>query len=226
MLPKKSGPVLVHGDLTASNVVMRLSPGPSSAASPTQSCGEVSRWLEEHGLREHCATFEREGVSELNLLHWLQEADLKEMRLPIGARARFRRAVNTLPANPANSASTANSANSASTAASSAPSRGWQAAGIVDFGDARFGDALLELVSVHVSVFQCRPSLLKEFLREYRQARCGAWAKEANWHKRAMQLVLLHPSRNCLAYLFECVPEARSAQSWDEVARMVFSDAH
>ena len=220
MLPKKSGPVLVHGDLTASNVVMRLSPGPSSAASPTQSCGEVSRWLEEHGLREHCATFEREGVSELNLLHWLQEADLKEMRLPIGARARFRRAVNTLPANPATSAT------SATSAVSSVPSSHWQAAGVVDFGDARFGDPLLELVSLHVSVFQCRPALLKEFLRVYRQVNRDAWTQEANWHKRAMQLVLLHPSRNCLAYLFECVPEARSAQSWDEITRMLFSDAH
>ena len=90
------------------------------------------------------------------------------------------------------------------------------------------------MVLLQEQKFKTYNNELTHFLREYRrtmQGHAGGMAlapwthgHESDWRRRAMRLVLLHPSQNCVAFLFQCLPEARQAQSWDQVARMLFGD--
>jgi hypothetical protein len=61
---------------------------------------DISRWLAEHGLGHHAATFRENGIAG-DVLRDLTEADLRELGLNIGDRKRLLKAVAALDAEPA-----------------------------------------------------------------------------------------------------------------------------
>ena len=65
---------------------------------------------------------------------------------------------------------------------------GWQTLGLIDFGDARVGDLLYELVALHLDLFDGDPRLLRAFLEAYRSDLVEA----DEFPHRAMSSALLH----------------------------------
>jgi hygromycin-B 7''-O-kinase len=64
----------------------------------------------------------------------------------------------------------------------------WVPRGVIDFGDARVGDLLYEMVVVHLGLFRCNKALLRLFLQAY-----GDDGKmRQNFVARAMNYTLLH----------------------------------
>lgn len=77
---------------------------------------DISRWLAEHGLGHHAATFRENGIAG-DVLRDLTEADLRELGLNIGDRKRLLKAVAALDAAPT-------SAPTAALGSSASPPRG------------------------------------------------------------------------------------------------------
>ena len=66
----------------------------------------------------------------------------------------------------------------------------WEISGIIDFGDARKGDFVYELVPLHISVFRCSSKLLGRFLRKY--CDLSKVSIPSDFAYRAMCSTLLH----------------------------------
>lgn len=91
----------------------------------------------------------------------------------------------------------------------------WRPAGIIDFGDARTGDRLYDLVALHLGLFHGDKRLLRLFLESY------GWEGEEGFVSRAMSLTLLHEF-DVLGPVFERFPRARQVTSLDELARLLW----
>jgi len=91
-------------------------------------------------------------------------------------------------------------------------------AGIIDFADSFVADPLYEVVALHVSAFRCDKTLLREFVKAYREHSRFSFKFDAN---ALMCLTILH---NCdgLALLTNRQPNLNQLQTWDEVANAVF----
>jgi hygromycin-B 7''-O-kinase len=77
----------------------------------------------------------------------------------------------------------------------------WIPVGIIDFGDAKVGDFLYELVALHLGLFRCDKRLLRIFLRAYG---CDT-VLPPDFPTRAMSFTLLHEF-NVLREAFELFP--------------------
>ena len=95
---------------------------------------------------------------------------------------------------------------------------GWHSLGLIDFGDARLGNILYELVALHLDLFQRDRRLLEAFLKAYGLDACFDFAR------RAMNMTLLHEfGAEILVDLFQRFPElaqvgsleALSAEVWE-----------
>jgi Ser/Thr protein kinase RdoA (MazF antagonist) len=93
----------------------------------------------------------------------------------------------------------------------------WRPTGIIDFGDARAGDRLYDLVALHVGLFHCDKRLLRIFLAGYGTG--GEWL--ARFVARAMSLTLLHEF-TVLGQVFAEYPAAREVASMADLAALLW----
>jgi hygromycin-B 7''-O-kinase len=77
----------------------------------------------------------------------------------------------------------------------------WISSGIIDFGDAKVGDFVYELVALHLGLFRSDKSLLRIFLEAY-GSEC---LSQPEFPARAMSFTLLHEF-NVLESIFEFFP--------------------
>jgi hygromycin-B 7''-O-kinase len=89
----------------------------------------------------------------------------------------------------------------------------WVPSGIIDFGDAKVGDFLYELVALHLGLFRCDKRLLRIFLQTYG----SGTALRRDFATRAMSFTLLHEF-NVLEDLFEWFPSLREIPTLAELA--------
>jgi aminoglycoside phosphotransferase len=94
----------------------------------------------------------------------------------------------------------------------------WRPTGIIDFGDAKVGDPLYELVALHIGLFHCNKHLLRTFLSSYGDI--GAITSE-RFADRAMRFTLLHEF-TVLDSVFAEFPSARKAGSLRELAALLW----
>jgi hygromycin-B 7''-O-kinase len=93
----------------------------------------------------------------------------------------------------------------------------WRPAGIIDFGDAKVGDPVYELVALHIGLFRCDKRLLRTFLASY-----GAdEALQCDLARRAMAMTLLHEF-DVLSDVFETFPEARDVATLPGLAGLIW----
>jgi hygromycin-B 7''-O-kinase len=94
----------------------------------------------------------------------------------------------------------------------------WASSGIIDYGDARVGDFLYELVALHLGLFRGDMRLLRIFLQTY--------GSNADQHPafaaRAMAYTLLHEF-NVLESVGEFVPELERIQTLNELATRIWT---
>lgn len=93
----------------------------------------------------------------------------------------------------------------------------WRPAGIIDFGDAKVGDRLYELVALHIGLFRCDKRLLRVFLESYGFDE----GLQRDFVLRAMSLTLLHEF-NVLAAVFDASPAAGDVDTLAELAGIVW----
>ncbi len=93
----------------------------------------------------------------------------------------------------------------------------WRPTGIIDFGDARTGDRIYELVALHIECFGGDKDLLRIFLDQYgiNHARLRDIAH------RAMSMTLLH-EYNVLETAFILLPDAGEMTILDELATAIW----
>jgi len=88
----------------------------------------------------------------------------------------------------------------------------WAMTGIIDFGDARVGDPLYELVALHLDALDCDKRLLQSFWDGY-----GSDIARNDWVRRAMNYALLFPF-DSLGAALRAHPALREARSLDDLA--------
>jgi hygromycin-B 7''-O-kinase len=96
----------------------------------------------------------------------------------------------------------------------------WRPTGIIDFGDAKVGDRLYELVAIHIGLFRCDKRLLRVFLRSYGFDE----ALRRDFVARAMSLTLLHEF-DVLAEVFGMFHAASEIKDLDELAELMWHPA-
>jgi Ser/Thr protein kinase RdoA (MazF antagonist) len=96
----------------------------------------------------------------------------------------------------------------------------WRPTGIIDFGDARVGDRIYELVALHLGLFNCDGAMLKTFLEAYGFDE----SLRRNFAKRAMCMALLYEFNDC-SFIFKYIPAAASVGTLDELADLVWGHA-
>lgn len=89
----------------------------------------------------------------------------------------------------------------------------WMPIGIIDFGDAKIGDNVHELVALHIECFGGDKDLLRVFLDRYG----FDFARPSEFARRAMSMTLLHEF-NVLETVFSFMPEAREVTTLDQLA--------
>jgi len=96
--------------------------------------------------------------------------------------------------------------------------------GLIDFGDAKVGNPLYDLVALHLSSFRCSKSLLKEFLKSYGTPveNNRLFAPPNCFSRRAMKLCLLHPC-DTIRPIQHYVPKTKKAESWEEIEQLIWS---
>ena len=95
--------------------------------------------------------------------------------------------------------------------------RRWVPTGVIDFGDARMGDRLYELVSLHLDCFRGHKRLLAAFLEQYGLDE----TLRRDFARRAMCMTILHEFF-AAPVLFRMDPALREAGSLDELARLLW----
>lgn len=90
---------------------------------------------------------------------------------------------------------------------------GWNMFSIIDFGDAIVGDALFELIALHLDLFRCDRNLLGAFTESYELTE----KLDKERALKLMNLCLLHPF-NVFQGFFNRHPETRYLSSLDEFA--------
>jgi hygromycin-B 7''-O-kinase len=93
----------------------------------------------------------------------------------------------------------------------------WIAAGLIDFGDARTGDWLYDLIALHIDLFRCDNAMLGAFLAAYG---AGVGPREG-FARRMLGLSLLYP-HNDFGTVMRAVPEAATAGSLEELAALLW----
>lgn len=93
----------------------------------------------------------------------------------------------------------------------------WQPDGVIDFGDARVGDRMYELVALHLGLFACDERLLKTFLDAYGFDE----ALQRDFVRRAMSMTLLFEFNVC-SHIFKHIPAAASASTLEELAEFLW----
>jgi Ser/Thr protein kinase RdoA (MazF antagonist) len=96
----------------------------------------------------------------------------------------------------------------------------WRPTGVIDFGDARVGDRIYELVALHLGLFHCDGAMLKTFLEAYGFDE----ALRRDFAKRAMCMALLYEFNDC-SFIFKHIPAAASVGTLDELAELVWGSA-
>ena len=103
--------------------------------------------------------------------------------------------------------------------------RAWHPCTLIDYGDAKSGDPLYDLVAVHVATFQCDRRMLRAFMEAYgsedERQRVGFDCTDA-FLRRAMSLTVLHPC-NALRSVFRHMPGAAAIETWEELARALWA---
>lgn len=94
----------------------------------------------------------------------------------------------------------------------------WISHGLIDFGDARIGGLLNELVALHLGLFRCDKRLLRRFLRAYG----SEVARQPDFARRAMSFTLLHEF-NVLEFVFECFPALSQVDSLEALANRIWN---
>lgn len=89
----------------------------------------------------------------------------------------------------------------------------WTPTGIIDFGDAKVGDRLYELVALHIECFGGDKDLLHVFLDRYG----FDFTRPSEFARHAMSMTLLHEF-NVLETVFSFMPEAREVTTLDQLA--------
>jgi hygromycin-B 7''-O-kinase len=97
----------------------------------------------------------------------------------------------------------------------------WRPTGVIDFGDAKVGDRVYELIALHIGLFHCDKHLLRGFLRSYGWEE--AWAQ--GFAFRAMCYTLLFEF-NVLGQVLEEFPQAREVESLKALADWLWNPAH
>lgn len=93
----------------------------------------------------------------------------------------------------------------------------WDLAGIIDFGDAKAGDPLYELATLHIGLFRCDKRLLRRFLESY-----GFDADlQRGFVQRAMSYALLHEF-DVLGRVFLGSAQARAVAGLDDLAALLW----
>ncbi len=88
----------------------------------------------------------------------------------------------------------------------------WALTGLIDFGDARVGDPLFELVALFLDAFDCNKRMLRSFWEGY-----GPEMAYGDWVRRAMSYALLFPF-DSLGVALRVRPELRQARSLNDLA--------
>ncbi len=96
----------------------------------------------------------------------------------------------------------------------------WQPNGVIDFGDARVGDRMYELVALHLGLFHCDGRRLRTFLDTY--GFDEALQRDFVW--RAMSMTLLFEFNVC-SHIFKHIPAAGSVSTLEELADLVWGSA-
>lgn len=93
----------------------------------------------------------------------------------------------------------------------------WQPTGIIDFGDAKVGDRLYELVALHIGLFHGDKRLLRAFLDAYGFDA----ALRRDFTRRAMSMALLHEF-NVLGEVTQRFPGAADVGSLEALATLLW----
>jgi hygromycin-B 7''-O-kinase len=93
----------------------------------------------------------------------------------------------------------------------------WRPSGIIDFGDAKVGDRMYELVALHLGLFDADRRLLRAFLDAYG---LDQWLRR-DFVRQAMSMTLLFEF-NTLGEILESVPGAAEAASLEELAELLW----
>jgi hypothetical protein len=93
----------------------------------------------------------------------------------------------------------------------------WRPTGIIDFGDAKVGDRVYELIALHIGLFRCDKRLLRVFLESYG----FDTGPRDRFLLRAMSFALLHEF-DVLKPVFEDYPAARAAGDLGELAALLW----
>jgi Ser/Thr protein kinase RdoA (MazF antagonist) len=91
----------------------------------------------------------------------------------------------------------------------------WRITGIIDFGDARFGDRLYDLAPLHIGLFRCDKRLLRCFLEGY------GFDDRPRFVQQVMSYTLLHEC-DVLGPIFGWFPAARAITRLDELATLLW----
>ena len=94
----------------------------------------------------------------------------------------------------------------------------WTTSGIIDFGDAKVGDLLYELVALHLGLFRCDKHLLGPFLQAYGFDP----ARQPDFARRAMSFTLLHEF-NVLGEILDSRPDLAAAPTLEDLADRIWS---
>lgn len=95
--------------------------------------------------------------------------------------------------------------------------RRWVPTGLIDFGDARTGEWLYDLIALHIDLFQCDRPLLQAFLSAY-GAEIGP---RERFVRRMLCLTLLFPF-NIFGTVMRAVPEAADSADLNELAALLW----
>lgn len=93
----------------------------------------------------------------------------------------------------------------------------WRPTGIIDFGDAKVGDRIYELIALHFGMFQCDKRLLSTFLTAYN---FDAELRR-DFVRRAMCMSLLFEF-NAFENLLKYIPVAIDVSNLEELARLIW----
>ena len=96
----------------------------------------------------------------------------------------------------------------------------WRPTGIIDFGDARVGDRMYELVALHLGLFDADPRLLRAFLDSY----VFDDGLRRDFVRRAMAMTLLFEF-NTLGEIMETLPGAVEAACLEDLAELLWGAA-
>jgi hypothetical protein len=108
----------------------------------------------------------------------------------------------------------------------------WETECVIDFGDTKSGDPLYDLVAVFFATLHGDPILWKQLIatnywQEYLQKEKKYLPRtqkiEIVLRERLLKIALLHPSY-CIKAMFYFFPQIKHANSWNQVAEIVFGD--